>query len=79
VHKHSSESIKASVLKLIATGSGPVHRSTLYRVLHGERYGGVFGQAIQELLDAEVIVLTESRNGVRGRVGGSFVLAPRDQ
>jgi len=78
MEKHSPASIKAAVLERITHATGPVHRSTLYRVLHGDRYREAFDQATQELLESEAIVQTESHNGTHGRIAVSSVPAPHD-
>jgi hypothetical protein len=60
MEKHSPASIKAAVLKRILEGAvaGPVLRSTLYRVLHGDRCSEVFDLAIRELLESGDIIQT---------------------
>jgi hypothetical protein len=71
--------LKALILDLInlfSSTDGPVLRSRVYETLNGGRHKDIFSQAIDELLEAGVIIKTERRDGIRGRIGVAYLPAP---
>jgi hypothetical protein len=49
----------------------------VYETLNGGRHKDIFSQVIDELLESEVIIKTERRDGIRGRIGVAYLPAPQ--